>query len=307
MGFKKAVREKVWLKISMTGTSGSGKTTSALRLATGLAKKCNSDIAFISSEGSRTLYNADKFNYDVLELDGYTPEKYIEAIKLAISNGYKVIIIDSTSHEWTYLNDIHSKMPGNSFTNWSGLKARHKLFMNEILQSPAHIICCSRGKTEWALEEKDGKKVPKKLGLGSEGDKQADFEFTIAFSIEQGNHIASVGNNGKDNTGLWEDRYEVISELHGEELYEWANSGKMPAKPKASGSAAISEEQIQEDDLKSIKKQIISVCTEKGGTKNTKLMETLKQYVANGNPNSIKDITKAKECLKLVMEVEKVE
>lgn len=307
MEFKKAVREKVWLKISITGTSGSGKTVSALRLATGLAKKCNSRIAFISSEGSRTLYNADRFDYDILELDGYTPECYINAIKLAISSGYKVIIIDSTSHEWTYLNDIHSKMPGNSFTNWSGLKARHKSFMNEILRSPAHIICCSRGKTEWTLEEKDGKKVPKKLGLGSEGDKQADFEFTIAFSLEQGNHIASVGNNGKDNTGLWEDRYEIITEAHGEELFDWANSGKLPAKAKVSGSVAISEEETKEDDLKEIKKQIITLCTEKGGTKNAELMETLKQFVANGNPNSIKDINKAKDCLKAVMGVNKGE
>lgn len=296
MEFKRAVREKVWLKISMTGTSGSGKTTSALRLATGIAKECDSKIAFISSEGSRSLYNADKYDYDLLELEGYTPENYIEAIKFAVSNDYKVIIIDSTSHEWMYLNDIHSKMPGNSFTNWSGLKARHKAFMSAILQAPAHIICCSRGKTEWAIEEKDGKKVPKKLGLGSEGDKQADFEFTVAFSLEQGTHIASVGGNGKDNTGLWEERYEIITENHGIELYKWANSGENPANTKVSGSVAISTDN-GEEELKEVRKTIISKCNELGGTKNKDLIALLKKYVPNCNPNSITDIKVAKKCL----------
>ena len=55
-GFKKAVREDVWLKIGMTGTSGSGKTFSALRVATGLVGKCGGEgIAFISTEKSRSL------------------------------------------------------------------------------------------------------------------------------------------------------------------------------------------------------------------------------------------------------------
>ena len=49
MAFVKAKRAKVWLKIQFVGTSGSGKTTSALRLATGLAKKVGTDIAFIST------------------------------------------------------------------------------------------------------------------------------------------------------------------------------------------------------------------------------------------------------------------
>ena len=118
-GFKKTVREDVWLKVLLSGTSGSGKTYSALVLATEIAKNAGGEgIAFISTEGSRTKYYADKFNYDSMELDEYTPEAYINAIDEAINAGYKIVIIDSMSHEWQYLNDVHDKMPGNSFTNW---------------------------------------------------------------------------------------------------------------------------------------------------------------------------------------------
>ena len=59
----------------------------------------------------------------------------------------------------------------------------------------------------------------------------------------------------------------------------------------------ISAQAQAEDDLKEIKKQIISRCTELGGSKNETLMSTLKEYTTNGNPNQIKSIDKAKELL----------
>lgn len=296
-GFQKAVREDVWLKIQMGGTSGAGKTVSALRVGTGIALKCNSRIAFISSEKSRTLYYADKFDYDVLELDDYSPEDYINAIDMAVSAGYKVIIIDSTSHEWQWLNDVHGKMPGNSFQNWGKLKPRHSRFQQKILQCPAHVIACARAKTEWSLEDKDGKKVPVKLGLGNEGDKQADFEYTVSFSIAQGSHIASVDNGGKDNTGLFNEKYEILTEKHGEMLYDWANSGVRPAtipKEIPEPGDALS---YAENDLKTIKAQIVEFAKAHGGTSNSELMAVLKEYVESGNPNAIKSLDKAKELL----------
>ena len=49
MGFQKAKREQVWLKVLLSGASGSGKSYSALKMATGIANKCDSDIAFITA------------------------------------------------------------------------------------------------------------------------------------------------------------------------------------------------------------------------------------------------------------------
>ena len=39
INIKKAVREKIWSKVALMGASGSGKTYSALRLATGMLEK----------------------------------------------------------------------------------------------------------------------------------------------------------------------------------------------------------------------------------------------------------------------------
>lgn len=300
MAFVKAMRALVWLKIQFVGTSGSGKTTSALLIAKGLVKKMGGRIAFISTEKSRTLYNADKFDYDVEELTEYSPEAYIKAIDEAIDAGYKVIIIDSTSHGWQWLNDIHSKMPGNSFQNWGKLKPRWAKLMRKILECPAHVITCARGKTEWAMEEKNGKQTPIKVGLGSEGDKQADFEYTVSFMLAQGSHIASVTEGGKDNTGLWEGRYEVITEKHGEEFYDWANSGNgepvIIKAPESSDDVAVQGDK----ELSAIKDELASTCNELVKSKKmtiAKLKAFLTENAGVDMPNQIADISVAKQCL----------
>lgn len=301
--FKKAVRENVWLKIAISGTSGSGKTFTGLRLGTGIAEEAKSEIAFISSEKTRTLYYADKFTYDVLELEEYTPEEYVDAINSAVQAGYKVIIIDSLSHGWQKLNDMHSKMPGNSFQNWGRLKPRWAKLMQTILSAPAHMIVCSRAKTEWSMEEINGKTTPKKVGLGTEGDKQADYEYTVAFMLQQGTHIASVDNGGKDNTGLYDGKYEMLTEEDGKKLYKWANSGESPASiPKFTEDIDSTE-----DELPTIKKEIISLCSKLGGSKNTELMTTLKKFIASGNPNGIKEVSVAKECFEALKKIKPIE
>lgn len=299
--FQKAKREQVWLKVLLSGASGSGKSYSALKLATGIAKKCNSAIAYIGTEGSRNKYYANEFDYDLLELEEpFECEKYMQAIESAVDAGYKVLIIDSMSHEWKWLNDVHDKMPGNSFTNWGRLKPRHHKFMDKVLTSPIHIIATARGKDDWVLEEKNGKQIPKKIGMGQQQDKDISYEYTVSLMIEQDSHIASAD---KDNTHLFDGRFEVLTEKDGVNLYNWANQGEAPVT-KTESPKYESATYSSEDELKSIKKEIVSVCTQLGGQKNETLMATLKSFVANGNPNAIKDIEKAKKCLEAIKNIE---
>lgn len=302
--FQKAKREQVWIKVLLSGASGSGKSYSALKMATGIAKKCNSGIAYIGTEGSRNKYYANEFSYDLLELEEpFECEKYIEAIDAAVDAGYKVLIIDSMTHEWKWLNDIHDKMPGNSFTNWGKLKPRHHKFIDKVLNSPIHIIATARGKDDWVLEDKNGKQVPKKVGMGQQQDKDISYEYTVSLMIEQDTHVAS---SDKDNTHLFDGRYEVITEKDGERLYDWANDGDTPAS-KIDNSKYETASYNEKDTLVNIKKEIISMCTSLGGTKNIELMNALKKYVPNGNPNGIKDTDAAKACLNEIKNIKPVE
>lgn len=225
-GFQKARREQLWAKILLAGPSGSGKTYSALRLATGLARQCGGRIAAIDTENGRIRYYAGEFDFDDLQLEEpFTPEKYIEAIRTAASAGYKVLIVDSLTHEWNYCVQTHDKMPGNGYTNWGKITPRHDAFIEVVLQTPMHVIATVRGKDEYILEEKNGRQIPRKVGLGYRQRDNTEYEYTITFNLAQDTHIAEVM---KDNTHLFEGRYEMLTEADGEAIYRWANTGETP-------------------------------------------------------------------------------
>jgi len=279
MAFVKAKKEKIWTKVLLGGSSGSGKTYSALRLATGLAKKCGSGIAAIDTEAGRIRYYANEFDFSDMQItEPFTPEKYIDAINEAVEAGFKVLIIDSISHEWNYCVDIHDKMTGNSWTNWGRITPRHDAFMEKILQAPIHIIATVRGKDEYVLEEKNGKQTPKKVGLGFKQRDGVEYNYTATFNIAQDTHIAEAT---KDNTHIFEGRYEVLTEKDGEALYDWANTGE---------DYAFNLQKAQND--------IIALATELGGSKNEDVKAATIDILKEANPRNCTDETLLKQSLK---------
>ncbi|MCI6457176.1 MAG: ATP-binding protein [Clostridium sp.] len=291
-GFQKAKKEKVWTKVLLGGASGSGKSYSALRLATGLAKKANSRIAAIDTEAGRIRYYANEFDFDDLQLEEpYTPQKYIDAINQAIDGDYKVLIIDSISHEWNYCVETHDKMPGNSYTNWQKITPMHNQFMEKVLQCPMHVIATVRGKDEYVLEEKNGKQTPKKVGLGYKQRDGVEYEYTVTFNIDQDTHVSSVS---KDNTHIFEGRFEVLTEKDGEALYEWANSGEAP-KPKP--APITKPEKKDDEDLTPLREEIIALAKELGGSKNPEVKALCEEKIGTINPNKSDDVTKLNELL----------
>lgn len=175
--------------------------------------------------------------------------------------------------------------------------------MDKVLNSPIHVIATARGKDDWVLEDKNGKQVPKKVGMGQQQDKDISYEYTVSLMIAQDTHVASAD---KDNTHLFDGRFEVLTEKDGIRLYEWANKGDAPA-PKKEAPQYTETSFSEEDVLKSIQKEIIALCNTLGGTKNAELMSTLKSYSPNGNPNAIKEVNKAKECLEKVKSIKPVQ
>src|SRR5689334_8290331 len=96
--FRPAVREGVGLLIGLAGSSGSGKTYTALRLASGMAG--DKPFAVIDTEAGRAKHYADQFTFHHGDLTPpFSPARYSEAIKAADEAGYPVIVVDSCSHE----------------------------------------------------------------------------------------------------------------------------------------------------------------------------------------------------------------
>lgn len=231
MEFKKAIRRSAKLRLALTGPSGSGKTYSALLLAMGIGGK----IAVIDTEhGSASLY-AHMCDFDVLELTPpYSPERYIEAIRAAEKAGYEIIIVDSTTHEWSgsggclEINEktAHAKFRGNTWSAWNDTTPRHRAFIDAMLQANAHVIATGRSKTETSQVDDGGRKKVVKLGMKTEQRDGFEYEFTAVLDIIHDGHYATAS---KDRTGLFTDTDpEAITVEMGEKLREWLESGAKP-------------------------------------------------------------------------------
>jgi len=303
LGFqvKKALREKIYVKVALMSPSGGGKTYSALKLATGMSEEIEKQtgkparIIMGNTESKRGYYYADEFNYDIVDIESpHNPEKYVEFIGFAVKEGYDIVILDSSSHEWEGKGGCLElqQQAGGTYQAWKNVTPRHNKFIEAISDSPIHIIATMRGKDQYEVEkDSNGKTNVKKLGVGAKQRDGFEYEFTCTFLIDQKTHMAEPQ---KDNTHIFENETAtLLSESYGRKIMTWANSGEgyTPIVRKEDG------EESNNDGLKLVKTKIITLCTQLGGTQNDELMLILKEYSTNGNPNQIRNIDKAKDCL----------
>jgi nucleoside-triphosphatase THEP1 len=189
--FKKASKLAIKLRLALSGASGSGKTFSALSIASQLG----SSIAVIDTEhGSASRY-ADRFNFDVCELENHHPAKYIEAIQAAEEAGYQVIIIDSLSHAW--FSEL--ELAGKGFDGWKNVRPLERKLIDAMVSSKAHIIATMRSKTEYIMEEykaRDGKTktAPKKIGTAPVQSAGIEYEFDVAGELNY-EHILTISKS----------------------------------------------------------------------------------------------------------------
>ncbi|QBA63667.1 AAA family ATPase [Muriicola soli] len=231
MEIRKSERKKAKIKLALQGSSGSGKTYSSLLIAKGLLGGDFTKTAIIDTENRSADLYAHLGNYNVVAMDPpYSPERYIEAIEVCEKAGMEVIIIDSISHCWDYLLDVHSNMPGNSFTNWGKVTPRQNAFVNKILRSKAHIISTMRVKQDYVLNQKNGKMVPEKVGLKAIQRNDLDYEFTIVFDIDSAHNAKA----SKDRTGIFIDKPDfVINASTGKKIIQWCEQESGSAEKKA--------------------------------------------------------------------------
>lgn len=227
--FQKAEKSQARLRMAAFGPAGAGKTMSALRIASGMVEIIGGRIALIDTErGSASLY-ADRFNFDVLELETADIDSYIGAIGAAGEAGYNALIIDSMSHGWQDLlmevdKLASAKYKGNTWSAWSEGTPRQRKFIDALLRYPGHIIATMRSKTEWTSEKgSDGKTRPQRVGLAPEQGKGIEYEFSLLLELNPDHQAIVI----KDRTGKYQDKImEKPGEKFGHELIEWLNTGK---------------------------------------------------------------------------------
>jgi hypothetical protein len=225
----RATKRRAKLRLGMSGPAGSGKTYSALLIASGLGGR----IGMIDTEhGSGDLY-ADLLpeGYDVLQLTPpFTPARYIEAIHALEETGVSTIIVDSLTHAWSGEGgslDRQGKIAdksGNSWQAWRQVTPEHNALVEALLQSSCHIIATMRAKTEYVQEkdERTGKQVVRKIGLAPIMRDGIEYEFTTFLELDV-HHMAFVG---KDRTRLFDGAIFMPNIETGRQLLTWLDSGE---------------------------------------------------------------------------------
>lgn len=226
MQLQKAQRHQVKLRLGLSGASGFGKSYSALLLAYGITEDWTK-IAVIDTENNSASLYSHLGDFNVVSLNQpYSPERYIEAVKLCEEKKMEVIIIDSITHEWNGKGgclQIHEQL-GGRFQDWAKLTPRHQAFIDAILQSNCHVITTVRKKMDYSMDrDSSGKTRVVKHGLKDITREGFSYELTVDFEIINENHMAKAT---KDRTGLFMDKPEIlITKGVGRMLIDWCNQG----------------------------------------------------------------------------------
>lgn len=218
------------LKVLMAGFPGSGKSYSALLLAKYL-KFPMDEIVIINTEKRRGLLYRKEFGLKTSQfyniLAPYTPEKYINAIDTCVTAGYKLIIIDSLSHEWTGKGGammIVGNMTGkDGMKNWTEYKTtRHATLIEKIMETDVHIIATARSNFDYEeQEDSKGKKRRVKVGTGIVQDKHTEFEFDFTFEFNP-DHTFKVTKTSTGGIHIFDPGYDYTIDEHTAKLIqEW--------------------------------------------------------------------------------------
>lgn len=235
--FKKATKNESKLRLALIGTSGSGKTFTALTFATALAP--TGKVAVIDTErGSASKY-ADKFNFDALDLDTFAPAKYVEAIAAAQAAGYEVLVIDSLSHAWSgkdgalEMVDRAAKRSNsnNTFTAWRDVTPEHNRMIDAIVGANMHVIVTLRAKTEYVMEQTpSGKLMPRKIGLAPVQRDGMEYEFDVVGTMNDDNTLVISKTRCSDLSG---GVYEKPNGKVTDALKAWLKGEKVEKKQPA--------------------------------------------------------------------------
>lgn len=256
MAFKieKASKKKLKARILLESVSGGGKTYSALILARNLGKK----ICVIDTEDNSASLYSELCEFDVIDFPKpYSPTNLIMAIEQLEEENYDVIVIDSLSAFWASTGgvlEIQTKMAKskNSFQAWGDVTPLQNKLIDKILHCKSHIICTTRLKTDYVMEEyTDGsgkiKSKPVKVGLKTVQREGLDYEFTVVFRLDR-QHFATAD---KSRTPIFDDFNDLITDDIAIRFKNWLNDGKEEIK---NNDLKIFEEMSNIDNMNDLAK-----------------------------------------------------
>jgi hypothetical protein len=263
--FRKAIRENVGLLIGLAGASGSGKTFTAMRLASGMSG--GKPFCVIDTEAGRAKHYADQFAFDHGDLaPPFAPSRYSDAIAAADAAGYPVIVVDSCSHEHAGEGGILDMQEAEfqrmgardavKMTSWIKPKGEHRKFASKLLQVRAHLILCFRAEEKIEMVKVDGKtEVRKKqTATGLDGwvpicEKTLPYELTASFLLMAARPGVPMPIKLQEQHRALFPLDKPITEDSGKLIAAWAAGGKkVDANPSTEANFISPDQAIDIED-----------------------------------------------------------
>jgi energy-coupling factor transporter ATP-binding protein EcfA2 len=192
--FAKAVKYDAKGRVALIGPAGSGKSYTALMLARTLAGPKGKIAAIDTEHGSLSKY-ADIFDFDVMELDSFSPESFVSALHAAEAAGYDVFICDSLTHFWYGKDGAHDfvemaqKRQRDQQAGWKEFRPYERAMVDDMLASPCHVIVTMRTKNAYELQTVNGKEKRVKVGLKPEQRDGMEYEFDLVGYMDEENNF----------------------------------------------------------------------------------------------------------------------
>jgi hypothetical protein len=224
-----AVKEQAKARWVLEGPAGSGKTFTALSIASGLGDT----IAVIDTVQRQSLVFADRFKFDVLHMsDNFHPEQLIEALGTCCA--YDTTIVDTLSSFWSgplgMLEQVDLRSDGRSggtFSNgWKEMGPIERKMVEAMLAHAGHLILTLRVKTEWVVQPgPDGKYTPRKMGTKPDQREKLDYEMGIVSTLDSEHTLRFTKSPYAGFDGRIVER---PTEELGREYRVWLEDGKAP-------------------------------------------------------------------------------
>ncbi len=255
-----AVRENVPVIIGLIGPTGSGKTGSALELATGFQDVQGGDIGVIDTEAKRAkayaeapMFSEPSRNFKFKHLDfkaPFSPTDYQAAVEHFVKQGVKHVIVDSTSHIWEGTGGVLENHEAEverlmkawnctgekaNFPAWNKAKKPLTDFTNYFKQQNINLILNFRAKEK--LKMINNKPIPS--GWQPIGPDDLIYEMMLACLLLPECDGQPVWNKAEEKgvkalPAHFRKLFSTnprLSAAVGRELAKWAMGGQMPPKP----------------------------------------------------------------------------
>ena len=167
----KTAEVRIPVAVALAGGAGSGKTWTALMIATELAD--GGPVGLLDTENGRGLEYRDYFDYRYLMLDPpFSPERYERAIAALIDDGCKALVVDSGSHAWEQdggiLESVEAFCQEKSERNrkspdtynpqaWAKFRPIHRHMIQFASRNATPTVWCFRAREKTKVERVNGR------------------------------------------------------------------------------------------------------------------------------------------------------